>query len=235
MAQIFHSSTNTLSRTSVIVAAIAPLALLIGGSQISRTYQQRLNVPLEQPVPFSHQHHVNELGIACQYCHTSVEKGPHATVPSTETCMSCHSQIWTNSPLLEPVRESFRSGIPLKWNKVNDLPDFVYFNHSIHVGKGIPCQHCHGNVNQMQITYKPHPFFMAWCLDCHRQPEKYIRPKEDVFKFDYDWQQAAGEYMKAHGKAGAAAPASQTEFGAMLLKDYNIKKKQLTDCWICHR
>ena len=234
MPQIFHSSTNTLSRASIIAAAIAPLALIMGGSQFSRSYPQRVNVPVNQPIPFSHEHHVNELGIACQYCHVGVEKGPVAVVPSTETCMSCHSQIWTNSPLLEPVRESYRTGIPIKWKKVNDLPDFVYFNHSIHITKGVPCQHCHGNINQMQITYKPHPFFMAWCLDCHRAPEQFIRPREDVFSFNYDVQEAIGRYMEKHGN-GREAPRNQAEFGKMLVADYNIKKKQLTDCWICHR
>ena len=235
MAQVFHPAANTLARVSIIAAAAAPLVLILSGSQITRTYGQQVNVPIEQPVPFSHEHHTNELGIACQYCHQQAEQGPWANIPATEVCMSCHSQIWTNSPLLEPVRESYRTGVPIKWNKVNRIPDFVYFNHSIHVAKGIPCQHCHGNINQMQITYRSHPFFMAWCLECHRAPEKYIRPREQVYNFSYDWQKAAERYFEQTGRENEKLPRSQNEFGKLLVQDYHINKKQLSDCWICHR
>ena len=234
MANIFHPASNVIARASIVAGAAAPLALILAGSQISHTYSAKLMVPLDQPVPFSHEHHSNELGIACQYCHQGAEKSPWAPIPPTETCMSCHSQIWTNSPLLEPVRESYRTGIPLKWNRVNDLPDFVYFNHSIHVAKGIPCQHCHGNINQMQITWKPQPFHMAWCLECHRAPEKYVRPRDEVYNFAYDWQSAAERYWQQTGKE-KRLPRSQREFGETLVRDYHINKKQLSDCWICHR
>jgi cytochrome c peroxidase len=131
--------------------------------------------------------------------------------------MSCHSQVWTNSPLLEPIRQSYLNGTPVQWNKVYDLPDFVYFNHSIHVQKGIGCNTCHGPIHEMNITYKAQPLSMSWCLDCHRQPEKYIRPREEVFNVNYQ------------------PPANQMELGAKLVKEYNIQKGQLTNCSICHR
>ena len=239
MPQIFHSSTNTLARASIVLAAIAPLGLMMAVSAMSRTYFVRVNVPVQQPVPFSHEHHSNELGIACQYCHVSVEKAANAGIPPTETCMSCHSQIWTNSPLLEPVRESYRTQTPIKWTKVYDLPDFVYFNHSIHVNKGIPCQHCHGNINQQQITFKAVHHSMAWCLECHRAPEKYIRPRDQVYSFDYNLHAAieryADEHAKATGQKLKEIPRNQIEFGQLLVRDANINKKQLSDCWVCHR
>jgi len=234
MANIFHPASNVLARASIVAGAAAPLALILAGSQISHTYSAKLMVPLEQPVPFSHEHHSNELGIACQYCHQGAEKSPFAPIPPTETCMSCHSQIWTNSPLLEPVRESYRTGIPLKWNKVHDVPDFVYFPHNVHVAKGVPCQHCHGNINQMQITWKVHPLHMAWCLECHRAPEKYIRPRDEVYNFAYDIEAAAAKYWDQTGRTGAP-PTSQAQLGSILTRDYKINKKQLSDCWICHR
>ena len=160
---------------------------------------------------------MKELGIDCRYCHSTVEKSAVASVPPTHTCMSCHSQVWTNSPLLEPIRQSYLNGTPVKWNKVYDLPDFVYFNHSIHVQKGIGCDTCHGPVHEMNITYKAQPLSMAWCLDCHRQPEKYIRPKEEVYNYEYK------------------QPKNQLELGEKLVKEYGIRKEQLTDCAICHR
>ncbi len=169
----------------------------------------------EQPVPFSHKHHVSGIGIDCRYCHTTVEKSATAGIPPTETCMSCHSQIWSDAPMLEPVRESFRSGKSIQWTRVHDLPGFVYFNHSIHVAKGMGCASCHGRVDQMPLMYQQNSLFMEWCLDCHRQPEKFIRPKDKVFQMDYK-------------------PAEdQRVLGARLVKEYNVRK--LTDCLVCHR
>ena len=166
-------------------------------------------------MPFSHKHHVGGLGIDCRYCHTAVEKSSSAGIPPTETCMSCHSQIWSDAPMLEPVRESYRSGKSIQWTKVHDLPGFVYFNHSIHVAKGMGCAVCHGRVDQMPLMYQQNTLFMEWCLDCHRQPEKYIRPKDKVFQMDYK-------------------PAEdQMVLGAKLVSEYKVRK--LTDCWICHR
>lgn len=182
------------------------------------TYGSRVNVPIEQPVQFSHKHHVGDDGIDCRYCHTSVEEGAFAGVPPTHTCMTCHSQIWTNSPLLEPVRESFRTGQPIRWQRVHDLPDFVYFNHSIHVKKGIGCESCHGRVDQMPLTWKEKDLTMAWCLDCHRNPEANLRPRERVTEMGYKPDQP------------------QSALGKQLANDYKILNSfQLTNCSTCHR
>jgi hypothetical protein len=218
---------------------VGPLILIYGASWISRSpFNTKVEVPLEQPVPFSHQHHAVELGIDCRYCHATVETAASAGFPPTQTCMSCHSQIWTNSPLLEPVRESYRTGQPIVWNKVNKLPDFVYFNHSIHINRGINCNYCHGAIQTQMITAKGKPFFMSWCLECHRNPEKFVRPREEVFalyrRFQRKDQLNPHELSLATG--GSYVPAEdQGTVGPQLLREYHIKKEQMADCWICHR
>jgi hypothetical protein len=218
MTQIFHPSTNTFSKVTIFGGLFVLVGLAFACDQIARSpYVTEVDVVREQPVPFSHQHHVSGLGIDCRYCHTSVEQSSFAGLPATEVCMSCHSQIWKDSPMLEPVRASFRTGEPLKWTRVNDLPDFVYFNHSIHVAKGIGCESCHGRVDQMPLMRRAHSLQMSWCLECHRQPDKFVRDRKDIFKFGKLSQ------PKAH------------EHGAELAKEYGIDTKQLTDCWICHR
>src|SRR5262249_46164795 len=141
----------------------------------------------EQPVPFSHRHHVGGIGLDCRYCHTTVEVSSFAGIPPTKTCMNCHSQIWTNSAMLEPVRESFRSGKSIEWNRVHHLAGFVYFDHSIHVKKGVGCVTCHGRVDQMPLTWQESSLQMEWCLGCHRNPERFVRPREQVFSMDWDW------------------------------------------------
>lgn len=176
---------------------------------------KRVNVPISQPVPFSHEHHVRGLGIDCRYCHTTVEVSAFAGIPPTETCMTCHSQIWTDAEMLEPVRQSYQNNVPLTWNRVYDLPGFVYFNHSIHVSKGIGCSTCHGQVDSMPLMWRVTPLTMAWCLECHRAPERYVRPREAVFSMSY------------------RPPANQLELGRKLIGEYNIRK--LTDCYTCHR
>jgi tRNA(His) 5'-end guanylyltransferase len=157
-------------------------------------------------------------GIDCRYCHQSVETSSFADIPPTETCMTCHSQIWNQSPVLEPVRESFRTGQPIQWNRVNDLPDYVYFNHSIHIAKGVGCETCHGRVDQMPLTWKANTLYMEFCLNCHRHPEQYVRPKDQVFTMGYK-------------------PAiDQAILGPQLVKEYNIQSpSRLDDCYICHR
>jgi NAD-dependent SIR2 family protein deacetylase len=170
-----------------------------------------------QPVPFSHKHHVSGLGIDCRYCHTAVEQSAFAGIPSTSTCMNCHSQIWTNSPMLEPVRESYRTGQPLRWTRVHNLAEFAYFNHSIHVNKGVGCATCHGPVDQMPLIAQQESLLMEWCLDCHRNPEQYLRPREEVFNMSW------------------TAPANQSELGLELVRKYNVRTEQLTDCSVCHR
>ena len=177
MAQIFHRSTNTLSRLSIFGAVFIIAALVtVVGVFIRSPYATEARVVREQPVPFSHKHHVAGIGIDCRYCHTSVEDSSFAGIPPTKTCMNCHSQVWSDSPMLEPVRASFREDRSLEWTRVNDLPDFVYFDHSIHVHRGVQCTTCHGRVEEMPMTWRENTLFMEWCLDCHRHADQYQTP-----------------------------------------------------------
>ena len=219
MAQIFHRSTNTISRVSVFGAVFAVALLGWAATEISRSpYVTRAQQPRDQPVPFSHKHHVGGMGFDCRYCHTGVETSAVAGVPPTKTCMNCHSQIWAQSPMLEPVRASFRTDQSIEWTRVHDLPDFVYFDHSIHVNKGVGCTTCHGAVDQMALTWQENSLLMEWCLDCHRNPAQYVRPKKDVFRVD--WR----------------APRDQLAQGAKLVKEYDIlPPRVLTSCSTCHR
>ncbi|HZO87737.1 MAG TPA: cytochrome c3 family protein [Chthonomonadaceae bacterium] len=246
MAQVFHPSMNTVSRVSVLCGLIFPVALIGVASAITRSsYGTKAKVPVDQPVPFSHEHHVNELGIDCRYCHTNVEKSANAGVPPVHTCMSCHSQIWTNSPLLEPIRDSYATNTPIRnaygetgWNRLNKVPEFVYFNHSIHVNRGINCNYCHGPVQTMQLMYKGKPFFMAWCLNCHRHPENYVRDNTQEFtlyrKLQRGEELTPEEAALAEGGDYQRTPA-ELEEGRRLLAKYHVNKAQLTDCWVCHR
>src|SRR5581483_11790612 len=175
MPQIFSRRANTIARLSIILIVLFFIALgWLGYAGFWSSYTTMVNVPLTQPVPFSHKHHVTDDGIDCRYCHTGVENARFAGVPPTETCMTCHSQIFRDAPMLEPVRASLRENVPIRWNRVNDLPDFVYFDHSIHVQKGIGCSTCHGPVDQMPLTWKGESFYMKWCLDCHRAPQNFV-------------------------------------------------------------
>ena len=219
MSQIFHHSHNTLAKVNLVLAVF--LLAILGwafGELNGSSYITQQNVAREQPVPFSHAHHVGGLGLDCRYCHTSVETSSFANIPPTKTCMNCHSQIWSASPTLEPVRESFRTDQPIPWTRVHDLPDFVHFNHSIHVNKGIGCETCHGRVDLMALTWQHASLQMEWCLDCHRAPEKHLRPKDQIFTMGY-------------------APAEdQAILGARLAKEYNIPSvRRLVSCNTCHR
>jgi hypothetical protein len=218
MPQVFRPSTNTFSRVSIFGAVFIIAALAWGSALINRSpYVTEAYVAREQPVPFSHRHHAGELGIDCRYCHTSVENTAFAGLPPTKTCMNCHAQIWVDSPMLEPVRASFRTDRSIEWTKVHDLPDFVYFNHSIHVQKGIGCVSCHGRVDRMNLTWQENSLQMEWCLNCHRHPEEYLRPREQVFSMT--WQ----------------PNGDQEVLGRQLLKRYNIEVAHLTNCSTCHR
>ena len=219
MAQIFHRSTNTLSRLSIFGALFLVVGLLWLLAAINRSaYVTDQYVTRGQPVPFSHDHHVGGLGIDCRYCHTSVEVSSFAGLPATAVCMNCHSQIWSTSEVLKPVRDSFQNGIPIRWTRVHNLADFAYFDHSIHVRKGVGCSTCHGPVDQMQLMWQAASLQMEWCLDCHRQPERYLRPREQVFNMA--WRPAA----------------DQSELGRQLMKQYNVKSAAvLTSCSTCHR
>ena len=219
MPAIFKPKHNAIFR--LVLIGIAGFLLLGGGLETAiywSSYVTGTNLAEAQPIPFSHKHHVGELGLDCRYCHTSVEKAASAGMPSTHTCMTCHSIIWQNSPVLAPVRDSYKNQIPISWNRIYRLPDYVYFNHSIHVGKGMGCTSCHGRIDQMPITWKHEAFYMRQCLACHRNPEKNIRPVDQVFNMK--WQ----------------APQDQDHLGMTLLEKYKIPNQQrLTDCTTCHR
>ncbi|GJE71515.1 cytochrome c3 family protein [Methylorubrum podarium] len=219
MVQIFHPGADTVAR--VVLASIGAVPVLAVGLAYTlwrSPYVTAQDVTREQPVPFSHEHHVGGLGIDCRYCHTSVEKAAFAGIPPTETCMSCHSQEWTNAPMLAPVRQSLAEGRPLTWNRVHNLPAYVYFNHSVHVAKGVGCSTCHGPVQTMKLMRQTAPLTMGWCLDCHRDPAPNLRPHEAVF--DMAWK----------------PPADQAVIGARFVEERHIKSpERLSECSICHR
>jgi hypothetical protein len=232
MAQIFHRSTNTIARASIFAAVFLVGGLLWAALELSRSpYVTYAGVARMQPVPFSHQHHVGGLGIDCRYCHTSVETSGFAGIPPTKTCMNCHAQIWTGAPMLEPVRESYRTGKSLVWTRANDLPDYVYFDHSIHINKGVGCNTCHGPVNKMPLMYNYASLQMEWCLDCHRAPEKYLRPRDQVFNMEYV-QPGRDQVIKVNGREFK----DQIELGNYLKATYNVRSvRDITSCNTCHR
>lgn len=214
--QTFHHSTNTLSKVSIFGAVFILGAVLWATLATARSsWVTQEGVAREQPIPFSHQHHVGGMGLDCRYCHTTVESSAYAGIPPTKTCMNCHAQIWSDSPTLEPVRESFRADRSIEWVRVHDLPDFVYFDHSAHVNKGVGCTTCHGAVDKMPLVMQESSLLMEWCLECHRAPERFVRPKEEVFSIA--WQ----------------PPADQVAAGRDLVKRYGIHSR--TSCSTCHR
>jgi hypothetical protein len=222
MGQLFRRKLNTFAQISLIgiVLIFSSIGIFLVSFKWS-TWESEVNIPIDQPVPFSHQHHVSELGIDCRYCHTSVTKSAFAGLPPTHTCMTCHSQIWHEAPMLKPVRDSYEQNRPLQWNRVHRLPKYVYFDHSVHVNKGIGCTSCHGQIKDMPLTWKTRTFYMRDCLTCHREPERYIRPKNRVF--DSPWMEKW------------RPPQNQLELGTQLVRDHNIPKHRLTDCYTCHR
>jgi len=230
--QIFHRSTNTISRATIFGAVFLIAVILWACIQFQRSpYVTYAKVVRPQPVPFSHQHHVGGLGIDCRYCHTSVETSSFAGIPPTKTCMNCHSQIWTGAPLLEPVRESFRTGKSLVWTRVNDLPDFVYFDHSIHLNKGVGCNTCHGPVDRMPLMFNWASLQMEWCLDCHRDPGKYLRPREQVFNMRYEQPTSLKPVVMDGTKY-----VDQLSLGNDLIRKYNLRtERDITSCSTCHR
>ena len=170
-----------------------------------------------QPVPFSHALHAGQLGLDRRYCHNGVEKSAHSNVPTAQTCMNCHSLIKTDSPLLAPVRASFQTGDPVPWVWIHKTPDYVYFNHSVHVNRGVSCYECHGQINAMDTVYHAKPHSMGWCLECHRAPEQRLRPPEQVFNLD--WR--------------PASPEAQLTMGRKFVHDWNVQPPQ--SCSGCHR
>jgi len=216
MAQVFQPSSNTVAPGVLIALVLTPFVL--GGVVwllVWSPYSTAVGVPMNQAVPFSHEHHVGGLGIDCRYCHTGVETAAFAGVPSTRTCMTCHSQLWTEAPLLEPVRESLIANEPMRWKRVHALPDYVYFDHSAHVTSGISCVSCHGRVDRMPLVAKQETLYMRWCLECHRHPERKLRDRSEVFDM--------------------ASRDPEPEVGLERLKAYHIQPARLLDCSLCHR
>lgn len=220
MAQIFDRRANTLARLSIFVGIPLLLAILGGVWWLYgwSGWHRDVGVPIVQPGGgYNHQLHV-AMKMDCRYCHTAVEVSASANIPPTETCMGCHSQIISTSEKTAFIRQSWESGIPIQWNRVHDLPKFVYFNHSIHVAKGVGCSTCHGRIDQMPVVYKTEPLFMSWCIDCHRNPAQFVRPKEEVFNMTW------------------TPPADQLAQGQRLVQEYNIRSSwELTNCSTCHR
>jgi len=216
MPQIFHPSFNTLSKVSIFGAVFFLGAAVWAWDRMLRSpYTTQVDVAREQPVPFSHKHHVQDLGLDCRFCHASVEESSFAGIPPTKTCMSCHSMIWKDAAMLAPVRESYQSDLPIEWTRVHDLPDFTYFDHSIHVRKGIGCTTCHGQVDEMPLMWRAETLNMDWCLDCHRDPAASVRPRERVFDVDWDPDSISADER------------------ARLSAEYHLQSK--TNCSVCHR
>lgn len=216
MPQIFRPGHNTLSKVSLVAGFVLMLgSFWVLGALDRSPYMTEQRVVRDQPVPFSHQHHAGDLGLDCRYCHFTVERSKFAGIPPVGVCMNCHTHIWADSPMLAPVREAYAKNGTIRWVRVNDLPDFVYFDHSIHVHKGVGCTSCHGRVDRMPLMWKESSLHMEWCLECHRHPESFVRPREAVFRMDWE------------------RPADQPMLGKSLVKQYRIES--VTDCYGCHR
>ncbi len=220
MAQIFTPSADVRLRLALALVVVLVISGGLAASGfVDSSYVTSVGWVVPQPVPFSHQHHAGELGIDCRYCHTDVEVSEEAGLPATEICMTCHSQLWTGADMLAPVRASLATGVPLHWNRVARVPDYVYFNHSIHVNRGVACVECHGRVDQMPLLARAEPFQMSWCLDCHRDPAPHLRPPDQVTRMD--WSDWTADRAAAYGARAAAA--------------HHIDPARLDDCSICHR
>jgi hypothetical protein len=237
--QIFHHSTNTIAKVSIFGGLFIVAASLWVLAEINRSsYNTGQFIEVQQPVQFSHKHHVGDDGIDCRYCHTTVETSNTAGMPPTKTCMNCHSQIWAESPYLEIVRTSYKENKPIEWTRVHDLPDFVYFNHSIHVNKGVGCASCHGRIDQMPAVYQAASLQMEWCLSCHRQPERFLRPKERVTDMGYNIEEDKAENVPASpsNALGENVAESRVKRGLELKSKYRVRAAaQITSCSTCHR
>ncbi len=229
VAQLFSKSTDTVFRTAIVAAVVLVSVLGYALFVVARSpHITEQNITIEQPVPFSHQHHVSDIGIDCRYCHQTVETSPRAGIPATQVCMNCHRKLWNQTDMLAPVRESLRDDKPLYWNRVHDLPDYVYFNHSIHIHKGIGCYECHGRVGEMALIRKAQPLTMQWCLDCHRDPQQHVRPRSLVFD-----PQPLDELLTVSPAENGKGHVSLAELRIQLADEYQLKSR--TDCYTCHR
>lgn len=218
MRQLFSPAADTIARFILSAIVVVPFVAIGGAYAVMNSpYITGQSITLNQPVPFSHAHHVGDVGIDCRFCHTSVESAAFAGIPPTTTCMTCHSQLFTNAAMLAPVRRSLAEGQPIHWTRVHRLPDYVYFDHSVHVANGVGCSTCHGAVQTMPLMRQAAPLTMSWCIDCHRDPTPHLRPRDRIF--DMEW----------------TPPKDQIEQGRRLLVEYHIKTEHLTDCSRCHR
>ncbi|ALN72616.1 cytochrome c3 family protein [Aureimonas sp. AU20] len=218
MAQIFSPGATTIARLALVAIPVLPVvSILLAYALMNSNHVTGQSLTLHQNPPFSHEHHVRELGIGCAMCHSQVEKTAFAGMPKTEVCMSCHSQIWTSAEMLAPVRRSLAENKPLVWQRVHNLPDYVYFDHSVHVTNGVGCSSCHGDVPTMPLMRQAAPLTMGWCLDCHKAPERQLRPQDRIY--DFEW----------------TPPADQEARGHALIAEHGIDVKHLTDCSVCHR
>lgn len=218
MVQVFSRYADSVARVAMIAILLLPFIIVgVAYGVMQSSYITGSQVTLEQPVPFSHAHHAGELGLDCRYCHNSVERVAFASVPSTHTCMTCHSQLFTNSDMLKPIRESLIENKPIKWTRVHRLPGYVYFDHSVHVANGVGCSTCHGRVDQMPLVRQTQPLTMAWCLSCHRDPAPNLRPREEIFNMSW------------------TPPKNQARQGHELVESYHIRVDHLSDCSVCHR
>jgi len=233
MSQVFHPSMNAVSRASILGAVVLLIGVSVFGFYIDRSsWMTHQGVVRAQPVPFSHQHHARDLGIDCRYCHTSVTQSEFAGIPPTKTCMTCHSRIWTDAQLLAPVRQSWAEQTPIVWNRVHNLPDFVYFPHDIHVNKGVGCVTCHGRVDQMPLMLQTPTLQMSWCVDCHRRPTMIFRPRDEVFNMDF----VIDENVKREFSDANHKVTDQESLGRALIDRYHIPTDgRLTNCYTCHR
>jgi len=227
MAQVFHKSMNSVARIVVFGMPLLFAGSVLGGTIIYRSsYITGEREVIDQPVPFSHKHHAGELGIDCRYCHTSVETSSFAGIPPTKTCMNCHQQMWAGSEMLGPVRESYKQNKSIPWERVHNLPDYAYFNHSIHIAKGVGCYSCHGEIDKMNLTFQDKSLLMEWCLKCHRNPGRNLRPKEEVFSMT--WRRETSPNPKT-GKPWTTEEI--LEHNKLKVRDPHT----LTSCSVCHR
>jgi hypothetical protein len=217
MPQIFPPNANAFVKWALFGGGAFAVALVIALPIYARTVNNAVRVPVAQPVAFQHNLHVTQLGIDCRYCHTTVEIAAAASVPATETCMTCHSQIRVGTPGLAAVSASWELGTPIAWNRVHDLPDFAFFNHSAHINNGVGCSTCHGRVDQMAGIWKESPLTMGWCMECHRAPERFLRPRSEVFNMAY------------------VPPSDQRALGLELVATYHVSHEKLYQCSTCHR
>lgn len=219
MSQIFNPSANNIARLSILIGGLVALfiaAIFPAWDRSPYTDRAPAGIAIEQPVRFSHKLHSGNLNISCVYCHGGAEVSRYAGISDTHTCMSCHSQIALYSELLEPVRASYETGEPLVWNKVHDLAEHVYFNHAVHVNNGVGCESCHGRVDEMPLVWQAESMTMNWCMDCHNNPEEYLRPESEIYTFGWEPE------------------GDQIELGLQLIDEYQINTEGLNQCSVCH-